>query len=62
MIRAEGRSRYIGCYETEEEAAAAYDDVAREAFGEFACVNIPREGERPAVPLNGEGDDVGSLS
>lgn len=39
---------YLGGYETSEEAARAYDTKARELYGEFACVNFPREGERQA--------------
>jgi hypothetical protein len=31
---------FIGCFLTAEEAARAYDSVAREKFGEFAYVNF----------------------
>lgn len=40
-----GRHRHIGTFASAEEAARAYDDKARELFGEFARVNFPREGE-----------------
>jgi hypothetical protein len=40
-IRVQGQSRYIGFFTDEEEAARAYDRVAREAWGEFALVNFP---------------------
>jgi hypothetical protein len=36
----EGRSIYIGCYEYEQDAAIAYDDMAIELFGEFAFLNF----------------------
>jgi hypothetical protein len=35
------RRVWLGYYATEEEAAIAYDRYAREAFGEFACLNMP---------------------
>jgi|ERR1700722_12310964 len=34
---------------TEDEAARTYDALAREHFGEFACVNFPGPGERSAL-------------
>jgi len=43
------RRKYVGSFSTEEEAAAAYDKLAREVHGEFACVNFPSAGERSAV-------------
>lgn len=33
-------NKHIGVYLTEEEAAQAYDKAAREAYGEFARVNL----------------------
>lgn len=37
---------HLGSYESKEEAARAYDEAARFYYGEFACVNFPREGEQ----------------
>lgn len=48
MIRIGGKGRCIGQYADPVEAAIAYDNAAREVFGEFARVNFPREGELPA--------------
>jgi hypothetical protein len=43
-----GRSECLGRFDDAEAAARAYDDAARETFGEFARVNFPVEGEMAA--------------
>lgn len=35
-----GKVKTLGCYATAEEAARAYDEAARELFGEFAKTNF----------------------
>lgn len=36
-----GRRRFLGSFGDEQSAAVAYDDAARESFGEFAYLNFP---------------------
>lgn len=47
-IRKDKRGYWLGTFATVQEAAKAYDEKARELFGEFARLNFPRDGEMPA--------------
>lgn len=47
-IKANGKQQHIGFFDDLVEAARAYDDKARDLFGEFACVNFPVGDERGA--------------
>ena len=42
QIKYEQRAIYLGCYQTEVEAAKVYDAKAKELFGEFAVLNFPQ--------------------
>ena len=50
VIGVDGRAIHIGLFATEEEAAHAYDGIAREWFGDYARLNFPQIGERAARP------------
>jgi len=38
-----GKILYLGIFLTAEEAARAYDEKAKELFGEYACPNFPQK-------------------
>lgn len=40
-IQTAGSVKYLGLFESEEDAARVYDQAARQYFGEFACPNFP---------------------
>lgn len=42
-ITLNGKTKCLGCFETEEEAALAYNKAASEIFGEHAYLNLVRE-------------------
>lgn len=56
VLNAGGNYRHLGSFTDEAVAARAYDAAAREAYGEFACVNFPQQGEGWALELPGNSD------
>lgn len=48
QIMVSGEHRSLGGYETEEDAARAYDIASAEAFGEYARLNFPDRINEPA--------------
>lgn len=63
-ISTDGKTRYLGRYHDEAAAAEAYDEAARELFGEHARLNFPdgvdarleREAREAEAPEAGEGE------
>ncbi len=47
MSKADGTKIYLGRFAREEDAAMAYDEKARELYGEFARTNFPVVKEKP---------------
>lgn len=47
VISVGGRPKYIGTYETEREAALAYDRAAEQRYGEYAQLNFPDLSDAP---------------
>lgn len=48
-IRHDGGTEFLGHFGDAKEAALVYDAAARRLHGEFARVNFPGPGERPAI-------------
>lgn len=44
IVLPDGSPKYLGRFNKEEDAAKAYDEAARQHFGEFARLNFPPEG------------------
>jgi len=53
-IKKEGKQRFLGSFDSEIDAAKAYDRAARRLHGPFAHLNFPEE--HPAHPATGKPD------
>ena len=59
-IYAHGVKYHCGSFETEEDAARAYDKRARELHGEFARLNFPDAGPQPSPQEKPDNDNAGN--
>lgn len=48
-IRLNARQAFLGYFANEVDAARAYDEAARQVFGEFACPNFPTSGRESSA-------------
>jgi hypothetical protein len=49
QLQIKGKTKYIGIFPTKEAAALAYDQSAREVYGEFAVLNFPTADTAPVL-------------
>jgi hypothetical protein len=56
QIAKHGVRLHLGVFDSEEDAALAYDTAARKLHGEFARLNFPEAGESTAIPVIDAGE------
>ena len=42
-VKVNGKQKHLGSYSSEADAALAYDEAAKEAFGDLAQLNFPEQ-------------------